>query len=351
LLEEWQRNIVHLREVPSLSAVDRYPARWIARYLMEPSDVRPRLLASMPRLSISAAQAWDIAAYLGQGSEAHEDVASTALGDLPADADPKRGAALFSTNGCGACHLFTGVDGASELASATSAAPELRPAVALAPDLAFARERLTTEQIAALLDVPRAYKRDALMPSFLLDADDRRDIAAFIVAAPLSTAVAPTPPEPLPPLDRRVTYDEVSARVFRKTCWHCHSEPGYGLGDGGPGNTGGFGFAGRGLSLAEYSTVAAGVLDDDGRRRSVFELIEDAPASYRVTAPHDERDGGGPWPANRRAPRLVAVLRARQDEQAGRARSTIRGMPLGLPALSAEDIQLVESWVAQGRPQ
>ena len=29
----------------------------------------------------------------------------------------------------------------------------------------------------------------------------------------------------------------------------------------------------------------------------------------------------------------------------------VRGMPLGLPALSLEEIQLVESWVAQDRPE
>ena len=29
----------------------------------------------------------------------------------------------------------------------------------------------------------------------------------------------------------------------------------------------------------------------------------------------------------------------------------VRGMPLGYNALSAEDIQLVETWAAQGRPQ
>jgi hypothetical protein len=29
----------------------------------------------------------------------------------------------------------------------------------------------------------------------------------------------------------------------------------------------------------------------------------------------------------------------------------VRGMPLGLPAVGPEEIQLVESWIAQGRPQ
>jgi hypothetical protein len=47
------------------------------------------------------------------------------------------------------------------------------------------------------------------------------------------------------------------------------------------------------------------------------------------------------------APRLVEVLLARQREEAGEA-SELRGMPLGLRALGAEDVQLVESWIASG---
>ena len=41
---------------------------------------------------------------------------------------------------------------------------------------------------------------------------------------------------------------------------------------------------------------------------------------------------------------------ARHSEQAGTPNPEVRGMPLSLPALLVEDIQLVESWVAQGRP-
>jgi hypothetical protein len=52
-----------------------------------------------------------------------------------------------------------------------------------------------------------------------------------------------------------------------------------------------------------------------------------------------------------RRSRLVAVLLARHKELAGQVTPGLRGMPLGLPALSAEQIQLVESWIAQGRPQ
>ena len=50
-------------------------------------------------------------------------------------------------------------------------------------------------------------------------------------------------------------------------------------------------------------------------------------------------------------PRLVAALIARQKEEAGQIDPEVRGMPLGLPALTAEQVQIVESWIAQGRPQ
>jgi hypothetical protein len=50
-------------------------------------------------------------------------------------------------------------------------------------------------------------------------------------------------------------------------------------------------------------------------------------------------------------PRLVRALLARHDEEAGAVSGAVRGMPLGYPPLSPEDIQLVESWIAQGRPR
>ena len=98
-------------------------------------------------------------------------------------------------------------------------------------------------------------------------------------------------------------------------------------GDGGPGNSGGLGFKPRGLNLSDYNGVAAGYLDDKGERASVF--IK------------DEGD----------VPRLVKALLARHDEESGAETGPVRGMPLGYEPLSAEDIQLVESWVAQGRPR
>jgi len=48
---------------------------------------------------------------------------------------------------------------------------------------------------------------------------------------------------------------------------------------------------------------------------------------------------------------LVAALLARQLGAEAQNDPEIRGMPLGYPSLSPEEIQLVESWIAQGRPQ
>src|SRR5262249_33648918 len=81
---------------------------------------------------------------------------------------------------------------------------------------------------------------------------DVRDGAAYSLTAPLAEPPHAKAPDRLPILTRAVAYDEVSKRVFRRTCWHCHSEPDYAIGDGGPGNSGGFGFAPRGLNLAAY---------------------------------------------------------------------------------------------------
>ena len=73
--------------------------------------------------------------------------------------------------------------------------------------------------------------------------------------------------------------------------------------------------------------IAAGLLDTKGERASVFAKLDDG------------------------TPRLVAVLLARQKEEAGQPDVRARGMPLGLPSLSPEQIQLVETWVSQGRPR
>jgi hypothetical protein len=162
--------------------------------------------------------------------------------------------------------------------------------------------------VVAWLQDPKAIKSDALMPRLEIPEAEARDLMTFLFETPLPAPSAPVAPEPAPLLDRRVTYEEVETRVFKKVCWHCHSDPEPVGGDGGPGNTGGFGFAGKGLDFGSHAAVVR---------------------------------GGG-------LPRVVAVLRARHVEVAGGEVPGVRGMPLGLTPIALDDIRLVETWIAQG---
>ena len=299
---DWKRNIVHLTAVPSLRTLDRRVRRdWIARYLLTPTDQRPRLAASMPRLPMTADQAESIAAFL----------APSAVPDEPALGDASAGEAAWTLGGCAACHGEPDADAPAQKYAATQ--------IALAPDLRNLREKYHTAGLIAWLESPTGY-----MPAIPTDAPA---VAAYLMARTPPAPPTRTVPPRLPVLERRVRYKEIEDRLFLAMCWHCHSEPDLARGDGGPGNSGGFGFRGVGLSLASYAATASGSLDETGRRQSIFRKGADG------------------------TPQLVAVLRARQMEEAGQWDPTITGMPLGLPAISPEDLQLVESWVAQGRPQ
>ena len=321
-LSRWQKNIHSLPDAPSLHGIDRRLRRdWIASYLQQPHDLRPGLIAMMPRLSIGERQAVRIATWL----VSDEAPAVT----FPADAETlRRGRQLIETQGCGTCHRFTGVEPlpASPLPVAIASAA-LAKGVRLAPDLRHTRDRVQSGQLVRWLRDPQSIKPDSAMPKLPLSIDQATAIAAYLFLAPLAPQPKPVVPARLPLLQRRVSFAEVNEQVFRRTCWHCHSTPEFAMGDGGPGNTGGFGFAGRGLNLATYSDVLAGSLDDQGERRSIFV---------------PQADGSSI---------LLRALLARQRELAGEIVPGVRGMPLGLPALSPEQIQLVESWIAQGRPQ
>lgn len=222
-----------------------------------------------------------------------------------------RGGALYTAQGCGSCH-------------ATSANGTL--AVQLAPSLLGLKSRFRPEVLVRWLTNPASITPGTLMPPTGLNPAETQDLAAFLWAQP-SAPPASTPFERLPVLKRKVRFKEVSDRVFRKLCWHCHSQPDFALGDGGPGNTGGMGFKGLGLDLSTYTGISRGMQGPTGRRESIF-----------------AKDDEG-------TPRLIRSLLARHTEEGGTKVDGVLGMPLGFPALPAEDIQLIESWVAQGRPR
>lgn len=308
-LATWRKHLVSLNHAPALHGAARFKRAWVAKFLQSPHDVRPGLPATMPRLRLTAREAEILAEYLVPGDRPDDHLAAFR------DDHRVAGKELFAAKQCATCHAFV-------TAAQTRADT---PGVALAPDLRHTRDRF---QRIALVEY--LVKPDGNMPSFGLTEEEAFALAAYIVTEPLPAAKTVAPPARLPPLARDVRWPEVEKKVFRKVCWHCHAQPDYALGDGGPGNTGGFGFPPRGLDLSTATGAMSGAIGDDGERRSVFLPIQ-----------------GGRYDG---IPRLVAHLLARRDEQAGNPDPDIFGMPLGLPALSAEEIQLVESWIAQGRP-
>ncbi|MCC6558332.1 MAG: c-type cytochrome [Polyangiaceae bacterium] len=321
--ERWKKNVELLCDVPTLAGTGRFRRAWVEGFLLRPVDLRPRLAPTMPRLDLKPDEARDIAAYLVPDGPPGAAEAPAEAPDA-AGAAVAQGAELFEKKGCASCHAFTGAPLARQPARPRHDERGLSPAVRLAPDLRHARERMPVEAVAAWIRSPRSIKPDALMPDHALTEAELSALSRFVARAPLGPADPPAPPARLPVLERKVSYEELRQRVLNKVCWHCHSDADYAIGDGGPGNTGGFGFKPRGLNLGAYEGIASGSLDDQGERRSIFEPLD-----------------GGPS-------RLVATLLARQGEEAGRIDPAIRGMPLGLPALSPEEIQLVETWIAQG---
>jgi hypothetical protein len=322
-ISEWRRSVRPYRYTPSLEGVGkRFRREWLVRFLQNPEDLRPNLAATMPRLGLSPEQSEDLATYLTRDAALPEARgARTARGG-----NPERGRALLEAKGCGGCHVFTGAPPLPTVPTMVTGSDAQKKAVQLAPDLRLARERFRSDALADWLLSPASLKADTPMPSHSLTGQEATDLAAYLTRAELRPLVRTQLRPRLPMLSRPVTYREVEARVLSVTCRHCHANPDVAGGDGGPGNTGGFGFLPRGLDLSTYRSAAAGLLREDGQRHSLFERGTDG------------------------VPLLVAALRARQSEEAGQPVAGVRGMPLGLPAVSAEDLQIVETWVAQGRP-
>jgi cytochrome c2 len=318
--DQWAKNVSGHKDTPSLWAIgSRYRPSFVVSYLLAPHDLRPALLPTMPRLAMTRDEARDVTAFLFQGGKPAPAVSLEG-------ANPEAGRRLMEAKECGACHVMTGVPALPGMAERAPGEVEKRTAVALAPDLRFVRDKYRPAELVSWIRDPGAIKADTYMPKVELSAEEARDIAAYLLTTPLDLP-PPTPFVRLPLLERRVTFEEIDRRILGKTCRHCHGNPDVAKGDGGPGNSGGFGFAPKRLEMTSYATISAGYVDAAGERHSVFEKLSDG------------------------TPRIVAALLARHEESAGAPRREVRGMPLALPPLSAEDIQLMDSWVAQGRPR
>ncbi|MDP2340592.1 MAG: c-type cytochrome [Deltaproteobacteria bacterium] len=307
LRQRWKTSVVHYVDVPVISGLARHLRRdWVARFLQAPHDVRPALEETMPRLRISPDDADEIAGWLSTGAAGADDDDIVAW---PPGVSIAAGREFFVERGCIACHAFqgSGVGGGVGIPSA--------------PDLRHTRQRLSTTTLLKWLADPQAMAPATVMPKPALDAGERHSVARFLLEQPLVDVDAAVPAR-LPVLARAVRWPEVEP-LFAP-CAHCHDDAVIARGDGGPGNSGGMGFAPARLDLSGYGAVL--------RSRS-----KGAPITSGL---------------------LVKALWLRHEEAAAEARGVVvvdvagpRGMPLGLPPLAPADIQLVESWIAQGMPR
>ena len=305
-LARFKKNIVGYPYSPSLNGAKRFNRAWFVDFIQSPHDLRPHLPGSMPALRISETEAETLADFLNVKSSENSEVTR---------GDATIGRALFESNGCATCHAIGAESFKSSPLPHSVVVKNMRRATVLAPDLRFTKSRMSPEMTRRWLRDPKSVKPDADMPRFELTDDEIDHLVAFLYTSTFTEPERPTLRDPLPLLEREVRYGEVALDVFRKVCWHCHSEPVLldGL-DGGPGNVGGFGYPGKGVNFASYKRIT--------ENPYLFEPV----------------DG---------RPRIVTHMLARHREVAGE-KTEYLGMPLGQPPVSMEHIQLVESWIAQG---
>ena len=343
-LLRYQRNIVHYKEVPDLTAVARRldPA-WIAEFIAEPYDLRPAMEETMVRTYLPDADRRAIVRYFAAVAEVadpfeegEEREGEDAEAEAPSAERIAAGRELFLTRGCTACHTFGNLEtnvSAEQLADAGVPAK-------LAPNLRFARERMHRDVLVAWIEDPQALREGTLMPDLQLTHEEAERVADFLLHAEAPLAATPAPPalEAPAPLERPVGWAEVKERVLGRICVHCHMNEHER--DLGPGNEGGFGWPGSRLAMRTYETLVWGAVDGEtGERYSVLEPREGA----------------------RFAPLVEAMLRRRPEEVRDRVAAfhdharppypdAAPGMPMGLPSIPEEEIALVRAWIAQGCP-
>lgn len=318
---KWKQHIRHFTEVPALIGLSqRLQRQWFIDYVQNPTVIRPHLLSMMPRLPISKQEAMLLADYfsLSDTDMVQKD---------QQQGNATRGEKLFNQKGCNSCHLFSSPQQRPQTYPHFDTVAVSHKAKRNAPDLRDTQQRMSAQQITQWLRNPQQLKADTLMPKIKLTETEIAHLVRYLTTpktAQHKMIARFTPIKKPEPLTRPVRYQEVEKKVFKALCWHCHSDPKGNWGDGGAGNTGGFGYAGAGLDLGSYETVVRGSKQADGNYRSILRK--------GVTGETI----------------LVQHLLARHNEMRGYRDPTIMGMPLALPPLSMEHIQLIVTWIEQG---
>lgn len=337
VLDRYIANIEHYLDVPALTGVSRrVRPEWIEAFLAAPHDVRPVLEVSMIRNRLTRAERKVLTAYFA----AIADVPVRTPRDRrkrPSAARLADGRKRYVARGCPACHTLGNVDFGVGITA--DFLVQMKDATRLAPNLRFARDRLRPGVIVDWIVEPSALLPGTRMPTLGIPREEAELIADFVLFADVGELPAPEPEHAvmeLPPaVDRQVSWEEVKERVFGKVCVHCHMNDHEK--DTGPGNLGGLGFAGVGLSFRTYERTVWGAARD-GKRYSVLQPLpgEKLPRVLQVMLlrrVENRRDLLGPY-ADRALPPLGS------DE--------LLGMPLGLPAMTDEELGILRAWIEQG---
>jgi cytochrome c2 len=218
---------------PSLERIgERVNSEWIAAYLEQPGHFYPG--TRMPQYKFSAQERSTIAAWLidksSNAASAQKDAGAVKGG--AASGNYEQGRALFSSQGCIACHEHSAAApvasriGPSLVNSGTKSLASLPPAAAA--EMIAGDDAMTSllDYYQALLDDPQRYgiggEGSGRMPRYFLDAKERQAIA-FALAA----EVQELPPEsfikdlsqPSKLLAAHVSADELFADPLQSAYW------------------------------------------------------------------------------------------------------------------------------------
>jgi len=339
VVDRYIRNIQHLMQVPDLSGLGkRVRPAWVVGFLQEPYDVRPLMDESMIRNKLSADEAVAMARYFAAIADKPDPGASPAAPPPPAPVAADRvehGRKVFTQWGCPVCHAFGNVD----FGLPAGTLVQNKGTALLAPNLRFARERVDPDTMIAWILDPPSIKPGTIMPKLGMPREDAEAIRDFLLGADPQLVPAPAAADALPPaVDHKVGWAEVKERVLGKVCVHCHMNDHEK--DTGPGNLGGLGYVGIGLSFRTYERTVSGAVDPDTKQR------------YSVLVP---RKG-------EKLPRVLQAMLRRRDENVRDLVAVgedherphfgdgLLGMPLGYPAMTDEEIGILRAWIEQGCP-
>jgi len=343
ILDRYIRNIQHLLEVPDLTGIARrVRPQWIAGYLASPHDLRPLLDASMIRNKLSADEIQTLVRYFTASADAPDPYAAGYVAPAPLPrpdaAGLARGKELFSQRGCPGCHTF----GNQDFGVSADTLEKARSLALMAPDLRWVRERTRPDVIVDWILDPASIKPGTKMAKMVVSRQEAELIGGYLMYGDPGPLEKPADAEALmtlpPAADRKVGWAEVKGKVLGVVCVHCHMEDFEK--DTGPGNKGGFGYAGIGLGFRTYEHTVWGAIDPTTGER------------YSVLVPR---------PGETLPPILDAMLRRRvenrRDLTAPFHDTTLvdygdgrLGMPLGLPAMNDEQLGILRAWIEQGCP-